>query len=134
MQGIGLIWLKMGIIRNPLCMRYWNSVFHKRWSENRSRGEYLDPRGMRLGRVGVHNEDLHCLCCSSNRVWVIKSIRLSYARHVDRMEGGRSAFKTLTGTPMGKRPLRRARHRWEGNIWIDLKESVNIRVDWYVSR
>ena len=35
---------------------------------------------------------------------------------------GRSAFKILTGTPAGKRPLERPRRRWEDNIRMDLKE------------
>jgi hypothetical protein len=35
------------------------------------------------------------------------------------MEEGRSAFKILTGTPNGKRPLGRPRRKWEDNIqWI----------------
>ena len=38
------------------------------------------------------------------------------------MEEGRRAFKILTGTPTGKRPLGRSRYRWEDNIRIDLKE------------
>ena len=38
------------------------------------------------------------------------------------MEDGRSAFKVLTGKPMGKRPLGRPRHRWEDNIRMDLEE------------
>ena len=40
------------------------------------------------------------------------------------MEEGRRAFKILTRTSMsiGKRPLGRPRHRWEGNIRIDLEE------------
>jgi hypothetical protein len=42
------------------------------------------------------------------------------------MEEGRSTFKMLTGTPTGKRPLGRPRHRWEDNVTMDLKE---IRVD-----
>ena len=42
---------------------------------------------------------------------VIKSRRLRWAEHVARMEEGRSAFKILTGTPTGKRPLGRPRHR-----------------------
>ena len=41
-------------------------------------------------------------------------------------EEGRSAFKILTGTPIGKRPLGRPRRRWEDNIRMDLKE-VGIR-------
>ena len=44
------------------------------------------------------------------------------------MEEGRSAFKILTGTPAGKRPLGRPRRRWEDNIRIDLKEiGINTR-------
>ena len=44
------------------------------------------------------------------------------------MEEGRSAFKVLTGTPAGKRPLGRPRRRWEDNIRIDLKEiGINTR-------
>ena len=39
---------------------------------------------------------------------------------------GRSAFKILTGTPAGKRPLRKLRRRWEENK--DLKEiGINTR-------
>ena len=37
---------------------------------------------------------------------VIKSRRLRWSGHIPRMEEGRSAFKILTGTPIGKRPLR----------------------------
>ena len=43
------------------------------------------------------------------------------------MEEGKSAFKILTGTPTGKRPLGRPRHRWEDNVRIDLRlEFINI--------
>ena len=60
---------------------------------------------------------------SPNIVRVIKSRRL-----VARMEEGRSAFKILTGTPAGKRPLGRPRRRWEGNINMDLwKMGVSAR-------
>ena len=58
---------------------------------------------------------------------MIKSRRLRWAGHVDRMEESRSAFKMLTGKPTGKRRLGRPRRRWEdleeigvnaGN-WVD---------------
>ena len=39
-----------------------------------------------------------------------------------RMEEGSSAFKLLTGKPIGKRPLGRPRRRWEDNIRMDLEE------------
>ena len=51
-----------------------------------------------------------------------KSRRLRWAGHVDRMDEGRSAFKVLTSTPTGNRPLETSRRRWEDNIGIDLKE------------
>ena len=38
------------------------------------------------------------------------------------MEEDRSAFKILTGTPTGNRPLGKLRRRREDNIRIDLKE------------
>ena len=39
------------------------------------------------------------------------------------MEEGRSAFKILTGKPIGKRPLGMPRRsRWEDNIRMDLEE------------
>ena len=39
-----------------------------------------------------------------------------------------STFKILTGTPTGKRPLRRPRRRWEDNVRMDLKEiGINTR-------
>jgi hypothetical protein len=36
----------------------------------------------------------------------------------------RNAYKVLVGKPEGKRPLGKPRHRWEGNIKIDLKDVV----------
>ena len=60
---------------------------------------------------------------------MIKSRRLKWVGHdVARMEEDRSAFKILTGTPTGKRPLGRPRHRWEDIIRMDLKETgINMR-------
>ena len=65
---------------------------------------------------------------SPNIVRVIKSRRSTWAGHVARMEEGRSAFKILTGTRTGKRPLGRSRRRLEDNIRIVLKEiGINTR-------
>ena len=45
-----------------------------------------------------------------------------------RMEEGRSAFESLTGTHTGKRHLVKPRHRWEDNIRMDFKEiGINTR-------
>ena len=55
---------------------------------------------------------------------------MRWAGHVARMEEGRSAFKILTGKPIGKRPLGRPRRRWEDNIRMELEEiSINAG-DW----
>ena len=54
---------------------------------------------------------------------MIKSRRLRWAGHVARMEEGRSAFKSSTGKPTGKRPLGRPRRRWEDNIRMDLEDT-----------
>ena len=51
-----------------------------------------------------------------------KSRRLRWAGHVARMEKGRSAFKILSGKPIGKRPLGKTKRRWEDHIRMDLKE------------
>ena len=47
---------------------------------------------------------------------------MRWAGHVARKEGGGSVFKILTGTPIGKRPLGKPRHRWEDNTRMDSKE------------
>ena len=57
---------------------------------------------------------------------MIKSRRLRWAGHVARMEEGRSAFKMLTGKPIGKRPLGRSRRRWEDNIRMNLEKIGSI--------
>ena len=76
-----------------------------------------------------HNEELHSFDRSYNIVRVIKSSRLRWGGHVAGLEEGRRAFKILTGTPTGKIPLGRPRHRWEDNIRMDLKEMgiINMR-------
>ena len=46
------------------------------------------------------------------------------------MEEGRSAYKILTGTHAGKRPLGRPRRRWEEDIRMDLKETCINTNNW----
>ena len=61
---------------------------------------------------------------------MIKSRRLRWVGHVARMEEGRSAFKILTVTPAGKRPLETPKRRLEDNIRMDLKEIVVYSRNW----
>ena len=58
----------------------------------------FQPKGNANGEWRrLHNEELHSLYRSPYIIRVIKSRRLIWARHVARMEKGRSAFKILTG-------------------------------------
>jgi hypothetical protein len=43
--------------------------------------------------------------------------------HVEHVGGMRNAYRILVGRPEGKRHLGRPKHRWEGNIRMDLKET-----------
>ena len=53
---------------------------------------------------------------------------MRWAAYVARREESRSALKILTGTPTGKRPLRRHRCKWEVIIRMELKEmGINMR-------
>ena len=91
--------------------------------ENRILRRIFGPKNDENGEWRrLHNEELHSLYRSPNIVRVIKYRRLRWAGHVARMEGGRSAFKILTGKPTGNRTLGRPRRRWEDNIRIDLEE------------
>ena len=70
----------------------------------------------------LQNEEFHSLYRSFNNIArVIKFRRLSWAGHVAKIKEGRSAFKILTGKPIGKRLSGRSMHRYEDNIKINLK-------------
>jgi hypothetical protein len=70
----------------------------------------------------LHNKELYALYSSTNIIWMIKSRRLRWARHITRMGESRGAYSVLVGKPERRRPLRRPRHRWKDNIKIDLRE------------
>ena len=71
------------------------------------------------------------VCTVRKIVRVIKSKRLRWAGHVDRMEEGRSAFKILTGKLTGKRHLGRHSRKWEDNIIMNL-EVIGINAENWV--
>ena len=74
----------------------------------------------------------YLLFCYTIYVPPIEYGGLRRAGHVAGMEGGRSPFKILTGTPAGKRSLGRPRCRWEDNIRMDLKEIVISTMNWVI--
>jgi hypothetical protein len=70
----------------------------------------------------LHNGELHNLYSTPDIIRQIKSRRMSWAGHVASIGGGRNVYRVLVGKPEGKRPLERARRRWEYWIKIDLRE------------
>jgi hypothetical protein len=70
----------------------------------------------------LHNEELRDLYSSPSIIRIIKSRRMRLAGHVARMGEQSNAYRLLVGKPEGKRPLRRPRCRWVGNIRMDLGE------------
>jgi len=77
-----------------------------------------------------HNEELNDLYSSPNIVRVIKSRRMRWAGHVERMGEERGVYRDLVGKPEGKRPMGRPRRRWVDNIRMDLQEVGCGYMDW----
>jgi len=76
----------------------------------------------------LHNGELHNLYASSNITGVITSRRMRWKGHVARMGDIRNAYRIVWKSDV-KRPLRRARNRWE-DIRMDLREIGSESVDW----
>jgi hypothetical protein len=75
----------------------------------------------------LHNEELNGLYSLPNIVRVIKSRRMRWARHVARKGDRRGVYRVLVAKSEGKRPVGRARRRWEDNIgWIFRKCDVGL--------
>jgi hypothetical protein len=54
--------------------------------------------------------------------WNVRSMyRAGSRRVVAEKISKRNSYRILVGKPEGKRPLGRPRHRWVGNIKIDLR-------------
>jgi len=69
-----------------------------------------------------NNEELNDLYYSPNIVRAIKSKKTRWTGHVAHMDERRGVYRILVGNPEVKRPLGRARRRWEDNIKMDLQE------------
>jgi hypothetical protein len=60
----------------------------------------------------------------------MKSRRMRWTGHVACTRKMRNAYKILVGKSEVRRPLKRPRCRWEGNIKMDLREIELEDVDW----
>jgi hypothetical protein len=70
----------------------------------------------------LHNEKFHNLYTSPSNVRVIKSRMMIWVGNTAHMGEMKNVYKVLVRKPEGKRPLRRPRHRGEGNIRTNLRE------------
>jgi hypothetical protein len=61
---------------------------------------------------------------------MIKSKRMRWEGHIERMAEKRNAYRILVGKPEGKKPLGRPGRRWVGNIKTDLRERGWDGIDW----
>jgi len=57
---------------------------------------------------------------------LLKKQRLNWLSHVERMAEGNILQKIKRWKPMSKRPIRKSKTRWEGDVLEDIK-SINIR-------
>jgi hypothetical protein len=68
------------------------------------------------------NEQLYGMYSLLYIIPMIKSRRKRWMRHVARMGDRRAAHRVFVGIPYGKKPPRRPRRIWEGNITLDFLE------------
>jgi hypothetical protein len=71
----------------------------------------------------LHNEELYALY-SSSYIRVIKSRRMRWAGHVERMGARSGIYRISVCGPDGKRSFERHSLRWKDNIKMDLQEGV----------
>jgi hypothetical protein len=78
----------------------------------------------------LHNEELHNLYSSPNKIGMIKAMRMRWAGYVARMGETRNAYRLLVGKSEGNRPLGGPRRRWVDNIKMDLGEIGLDGMEW----
>jgi len=77
-----------------------------------------------LIKYSTYFGQIHCPAGVSEHC--IHTVGICHASSV----GVRGVHRVLVGKPEGKRPLGRPRHRWEGNIKMDLQEVGRCCEDW----
>jgi hypothetical protein len=78
----------------------------------------------------LHNEELHNLYSSPSIIRMIKSRRMRWAGHVERMGEKMNAYRILVGNPEVKSLPGRPRRRWEDNIKMNLRQTGWGSIDW----
>jgi hypothetical protein len=78
----------------------------------------------------VHNEELHNLYSSPNRM--IKLKRMRWAGYAARIRAKKNTYRILVGKPEGKRPIEKPKRWWVGNIKMNVREIGWDGIDWIV--
>ena len=107
-------------LRKEHRLRVWRRIFGSKRDEVTGKWRKL------------HNEKRNELYSSPSIVRVIKSRRMRWAGHVERMGEKRGVYRVLVGKREGKRPLGRPRRRWEDNIKMHLEEEGCGNMKWIV--
>jgi hypothetical protein len=76
-----------------------------------------------------HKEGLHDLYTSPSIIRIIKTRRLRWAGHVERMGEKMNVCRLLLENPRGMRPLGRPGRRWIYNFQMDLLEMGSDELD-----
>jgi hypothetical protein len=86
------------------------------------KSDLYNPGVMNSRRLEKQNkEELHNLYPSPNIIRMMKSSRLRWSGHVERIGEKRDACRVLMEKSEGKRPVGRPRRRWVDNIKIDFR-------------
>jgi hypothetical protein len=78
----------------------------------------------------MHNGELHNLYSSPYIIRQIKSRRMRWAGHVERIGEGKNLYRVLMGKPEAERPIERPRRRQEDGIKMNLREIGWGGVEW----
>jgi hypothetical protein len=70
----------------------------------------------------LHKEVLYDHYTLPNIIWVIKSRKMRWSRHLACMEDRKGGYCGLVGRPKERPPPWSPRRRWEDNVIIDLQE------------
>jgi hypothetical protein len=92
--------------------------------ENRASRRIFGPKRVEVRGEWrkLQNEELNELYCLQHTIRMIKLRRMRWAGHVARVWERRGVYRIFVGKPEGNILLGRPRHRWEGNIKMDLQK------------
>jgi hypothetical protein len=102
-----------------------------RMSENRALRRIFGLKRMKVNKrlKKTAYDELHNLNFSTNNVWAIKSKRMRWIGHPERMRVMINAYEILIGITEGKEPLEIPGHAQEDNIRMHFKETGREDVD-----